>query len=109
MTRLIQALSDCRDARIYGCRLPRMQHPELAIVPRLLCPGCYRPRRRRAAEQRDEVAAPHSITSSALASNVGGTVRPSIRAVSALMTNSNLLDCITGRSAGFAPLRIRPT
>src|SRR5262245_55914310 len=24
------------------------------------------------------------------------------------MTNSNLLDCTTGRSAGFAPLRTRP-
>jgi hypothetical protein len=26
----------------------------------------------------------------------------------ALMTNSNLVDCTTGRSAGFAPLRMRP-
>ena len=34
-----------------------------------------RPRRRRAAEQRDELAPPHhSITSSARASSVGGTV-----------------------------------
>ena len=32
---------------------------------------------RRAAEQRDERAAPHSITSSARASSVGGTSRPS--------------------------------
>ena len=40
-----------------------------------------RPRRRRAAEQRDEIAALHSITSSAVAMSVGGTVRPSIRAV----------------------------
>ena len=29
-------------------------------------------------EQRDELASPHSITSSAVASNVGGTVRPSV-------------------------------
>jgi hypothetical protein len=36
---------------------------------------------RRAAEQRDERAAPHSITSSAVASSVGGTSRPSIRGV----------------------------
>ena len=50
----------------------------------------------------------HSITSSALASSEVGTVRPSIRAVWALMTSSNLLDCTTGRSAGFAPLRTRP-
>jgi hypothetical protein len=33
---------------------------------------------------------PYSITSSAVASSVGGTVRPSILAVSALMTSSNL-------------------
>ena len=40
-----------------------------------------RPRGRRAAEQRDELAPLHSITSSARASSVGGTVRPSILAV----------------------------
>ena len=69
-----------------------------------------RPCNRRAAEQRDELAPfYHSITSSARASSVGGTSRLSILAVSALMTNSNLLACTTGRSAGFAPLRMRPT
>src|SRR5262249_23267964 len=36
---------------------------------------------RRAAEQRDELAAPHSIASSASASNLSGTVRPSALAV----------------------------
>jgi hypothetical protein len=36
---------------------------------------------KKSAEQRDELATPHSITSSALASNVAGTVRPSILAV----------------------------
>src|SRR5262249_1704350 len=45
----------------------------------------------------------YSITSSAVASSDGGTVRPSILAVEALMTSSNLLDCTTGRSAGLAP------
>ena len=50
----------------------------------------------------------HSITSSARASSVGGTSTPSARAVGRLMTNSNLLDCTTGRSAGLAPLRILP-
>ena len=67
-----------------------------------------RPRDRRAAEQRDERAAFHSITSSAATSSLSGTVRPSIRAVEALMTSSNLLACTTGRSAGLAPLRMRP-
>ena len=49
----------------------------------------------------------YSITSSVTESSDGGTVRPSILAVTALMTSSNLLDCTTGRSAGLAPLRIR--
>jgi hypothetical protein len=39
------------------------------------------------AEQRDELAARHSITSSARASNVGGTSRPSALAVIRLMTS----------------------
>src|SRR5262249_32170026 len=72
---------------------------------RLLRARRERPRRR-AAEQRDERATLHSITSSARASNCGGTGRPSARAVCRLMTNSNLVDWMTGRSAGFAPLRI---
>jgi len=50
----------------------------------------------------------YSITSSAATSSLSGTVMPSILAVEALMTNSNLLDCTTGKSAGFAPLRMRP-
>jgi hypothetical protein len=37
--------------------------------------------RRRATEQRDELAPSHSITSSARASSDGGISRPSIRAV----------------------------
>src|SRR5262249_10443119 len=49
----------------------------------------------------------HSITSSAVASSEGGSVRPSTRAVGMLMTKSNLVDCTTGRSAGLAPLRMR--
>ena len=51
----------------------------------------------------------HSITSSAVASNDGGTVRPRAFAVLTLNTNSYLVGCWTGRSAGFSPLRIRST
>src|SRR5450755_2363960 len=47
----------------------------------------------------------YSITSSAMESTPAGMVRPSALAVVRLMTNSNLVDCSTGRSAGFAPLR----
>src|SRR5262245_27979635 len=50
-----------------------------------------RPRRRRAANQRDELAAFHSMTSSARASSVSGTVRPSALAVLRLMISSNLV------------------
>src|SRR5262249_16461167 len=69
--------------------------------------------RRRAAEQRDELATlhrrNHSITSSARATNVGGMVRPSARAVCRLMTNSNLVGCWTGKWDGSAPLSILST
>ena len=51
----------------------------------------------------------HWITSSAMASSVGGTVMPSVRAVCRLMTNSNRVGCMTGISAGFSPLSMRPT
>src|SRR5262249_40136536 len=50
----------------------------------------------------------HSITQSARASSIGGRSRPTILAVWALMTSSNLLDRTPGRSAGLAPLRTRP-
>src|SRR5262249_5230314 len=64
---------------------------------------------RRAAKQLDERAAPHSITSSARASNVGGTSRSSALAVIRLTMRSNLVGCSIGISAGFAPRRILST
>src|SRR5262249_54661880 len=48
----------------------------------------------------------HSITSSARASNSGGTVRSSAFAVLRLITSSTLVLCWMGRSAEFAPRRI---
>ena len=51
----------------------------------------------------------HSIISSALASISRGTVRPRRAADFRLTTNSNLSGSCTGRSAGFAPLRILST
>jgi hypothetical protein len=50
----------------------------------------------------------YSITSSARASSAGGMVSPRVLAVFRLMTSSNLVDCTTGRSTGFAPPTIRP-
>src|SRR4029077_15241590 len=74
----------------------------------LLRPRRDRPRCRRTAEQRDELASPHSITSSARPESGSGKVRPSALAVLRLMTSSTFVDCWTGRSAGLVPLRIRP-
>src|SRR5215467_7990730 len=48
----------------------------------------------------------HSITSSARASSAGGVVRPRTLAVLRFMTSSNFVGNCTGRSAGWAPLRI---
>src|SRR6266404_7378720 len=45
----------------------------------------------------------YSITSSARASRVGGTARPSALAVLRLMTSSKVVGSWTGRSAGLAP------
>src|SRR6516225_4425013 len=63
------------------------QRPFFIAGDRLLRVRRERPRRRRAAEQRDELAPLHSITSSAATSSLSGTVRPSILAVEALMTS----------------------
>jgi hypothetical protein len=58
---------------------------------------------------RKQTSALHSIISSASASNCSVTFRPSDLAVLMLSTKSYLVGCTTGRSAGFSPLRTRPT
>src|SRR5207244_7712290 len=79
-------------------------------VRRLLRTPRERPRGRRAADEPNELASPnHSITSSARASSVGGTSRPSAFAVLRLITSSYLVGACTGRSLGFSPLRMRST
>src|SRR5262245_27380905 len=74
----------------------------------LLRPRRERPRGRRAAEKRHELATFHSITSSASARSVLGIVMRSALAVLRLTTNSNFVGRMTGKSAGFSPFRIRP-
>jgi hypothetical protein len=51
----------------------------------------------------------YSVTSSARASSVAGTPRPSALAVLRLITSSSLVGYCTGSSAGLAPLRMRST
>ena len=64
---------------------------------------------REAAPSPDELASPHSITSSARATNAGEMLRPSALAVLRLITNSNFVGSSTGRSPGFSPLSMRAT
>src|SRR4029077_15289296 len=59
-----------------------------------------RPRGTRAAEKRYELASLHSITSSAAACRVSGTLKPSALAACKLMTSSNFAGCMIGRSLG---------
>jgi hypothetical protein len=57
--------------------------------------------------EQSQQGSPYSMTSSASASTPAGISRPSARAVLRLMRSSTLVSCRTGRSAGFAPLRMR--
>src|SRR5262249_23418883 len=104
-----QSLHESRNPWGRRRRRGRAQEPDDRQFRRLLCARRERPRHRRAAEQRDELAARHSITSSARASSLSGTVNPSALAVFRLMTSSYLVGACTGRSAGFSPLRMRST
>src|SRR5262245_22047108 len=65
------------------------EHADAPYPLALLRAPCQRPRRRRAADKRYELAPPHSITSSARASSVRGTSRLSAFAVLRLMINSS--------------------
>src|SRR5262249_23752228 len=59
----------------------------------LLRPRRERPRGRRAADKRDELAPLHSITSSAIASSLSGMVRPSALAVLRFRNIWTFVDC----------------
>ena len=96
-----------RAARLDG-RVCGQEHADAPNALALLRSRREGPSGRRATEQRDERAPLHSITSSASASSLSGISKPSAFAVMRLMTNSNLVGWITGRFAGFSPLRIRP-
>src|SRR5262245_53684062 len=65
--------------------------------------------RGRAADERDERAALHSITSSARSRIDVGSSIPIALAVLRLMAISNFVACSTGKSPAFAPLRILAT
>src|SRR5262249_46609676 len=88
----------------------RIEHADAPDALALLRPGHERPCRRRAAKERDELAAAdHSITPSVTSSSSRRISRLSDLAVLRLMTSSYLVGCSTGRSAGFVPFKILPT
>src|SRR5262249_2095831 len=84
-------------------------HADAPHAIRLLLRINNRRPRRRAAESQDELAPPHSITSSARTSTLAGTSMPSALAVLRLMASVDLGGACPGRSAGFSPLRMRST
>jgi hypothetical protein len=61
----------------------------------------------RPAEQGDERASLHSITSSARKRNDSEIFRPNVFAVFKLIANSYLVGSCTGSSPGFAPRKTR--
>jgi hypothetical protein len=76
MQRLLECGSPDLLARIVSGS--RGEHADAPYPLGLLSVHRERPRSRRAAKKRDEIAPSHSITSSATESSVDGTVRPSI-------------------------------
>ena len=66
-----------------------------------------RPRGRRAANERDELASPHSITSSARDAKAGDIDKPIAFAALRFITIWYFVGAWIGRSLGFSPLRIR--
>src|SRR5262245_51156488 len=106
-----KVLPRCWQGREVGCRGILVQDRGINIVGAdaswLLRARRERPRGCCAAEQRDEIAPFHSITSSARARSVGSTSRPSALAVFRLIVRSYLVGACTGRLAGFSPLRTR--
>src|SRR5262245_18699817 len=108
---LLQPLLECRKALLVLLIVHGRgrEHADAPHPLALLAARRERPRRRRAAEQRDELAPSHSITSSARASSVGGTSRPKVFAVLRLIARTYFTGVCTGRSAGFSPFRIRST
>src|SRR5262249_17822369 len=108
---LLQRLLERRELGTAGAATAR-EHADPPYAPWLLRARHERPRDGRAAEQRDEVAAlhlrGHSIPSSARDIKLSENFTPSALAVLRLITNSNLVGCMTGRSAGLAPFRTRP-
>ena len=91
--------------------LPRVKESPITARGRSKSPNVRHELRRGAPSARCRcwAALYQSMIWSVRSSRDGGIVRPSALAVLRLMTSSNFVGSSTGRSAGFAPLRIRST
>src|SRR5262249_35576621 len=98
-----QAAQNCFDAKSHRRLRALIYKTDSRDFRGLLRSRTKRPSDRCHANKRDELAPPHSITSSALVISDCGIARPSALAVLRLMTRSNLVGCSTGRSAGGVP------
>src|SRR5262249_45628677 len=107
---IAQAIQERLACRLcWDGRVIRQEPNTIDFSGRLLRARRERPGGCRAADECDERApVAHSMTSSAMESTPGGTSMPSACAVCRFRANSNLVDCSTGNSPGFPPLRIRP-
>src|SRR5262249_7141470 len=94
-----------------GCPHGQGRSPDHWSEPGLVRSGRQGPDRHSEGEIANSRAAAkkhcYSIPSSARATSLSGTVRPSAFAVLRLATVSNLVGACTGRSAGFSPLGMR--
>ena len=113
-TEFAQSLHKSGSPQSVGRRCARPQEPDGRHLCRLLRARRERPCHCAAAENVDELAPTHgcasySITVSARRWNDCGNSIPSAFAALRLIANSNFVGCSTGRSAGFSPLRMRPT
>src|SRR5262245_28547708 len=110
-SQFLQSLTEGCDAsltfRIVRRYVHKYSDPPHALA--LLRARRERPRGHSTAEHGYESAPVHSITSSARASSVAGTSRPSALAVLRLRIVSYLVGASTGRSVGFSPFRTRST
>jgi hypothetical protein len=108
---LIETVIECRNPRSRFKVILR-DVSDYANTPHALWRLRTRPKRPRSRcdpEERDEVAACHSMTSSADTMIEFGKVKPSVLAVFVLTTISNLVGRSIGKSDGRAPLRMRST
>ena len=88
-----------------GFCIVQKEHSDAPHTIGRLCARSAQPRR--STDKRDELAPPHSITSSASCWRCTGTSKPSALAVVRLITRSYFVGVWTGSSFGLVPLRIR--